>query len=75
MNNQDVCSLQEFIEGAIRDVIERKADSHIVKVDDAGESGYEHAVAPGEGCPCDPVVLYTDHVTGCRVYLHRTLEA
>ena len=72
----DVCSLQEFIEGAIRDVIERNADSHIVKVDDSGETqGYEHATAPGECCRCDPVVLYTDCITGCKVYLHRTLEA
>ena len=71
-----VCSLQEFIEGAIRDVIERKGDSHIVKLDDSGESrGYEHVISPGECCRCDPVVLYTDYVTGCKVYLHRTLEA
>lgn len=72
----DTYTLQEVIEGAIRDVIARNTDSHIIKVNDAGMTvGYEHSVAPGECCRCDPVIVYTDHVTRCRVYLHRMLEA
>ena len=70
------CTLEEFIEGAIRDVIEWKADSHIVKVDELWEQyGFEHVVLPGRGCPCDPVPVYTDPGTGYKVYVHRRLEA
>ncbi len=71
----DTCTLEEVIESAIRDVIARQADTHIVKVNEGVSSGYEHAIAAGEYCRCDPVVVYTDHVTRCKVYLHRMLEA
>ncbi len=72
----EVCTLQEFIDYAIRDVIERSADSHIVKVDEGWEEdSYQHVVDPGLCCPCDPVILYTDPGTGCKVYFHRMLEA
>ena len=72
----EACTLQEFIDDAIRDVIELRADSHIVKVDRLWEEHcYTHIVVPGERCPCDPVAVYTDPGTGFHVYVHRRLEA
>jgi hypothetical protein len=72
----EACTLQQFIDDAIRDVIELRADSHIVKVDRLWEEHcYTHIVVPGERCPCDPVAVYTDPGTGYQVYVHRRLEA
>jgi hypothetical protein len=72
----ETCTLDEVIAAAIHRVIEQEADTHIFKDDDAVKmSGYEHAIDEGQGCWCNPVVVYTDSVTGYKVYFHRTLEA
>ncbi len=66
-------ALAELIKEAIFHVEHAKQDQHIIRVDSGAQ--YEHRTVSDECCSCDPVVIYTDLITGCRVYLHRTLEA
>ena len=65
-------SLQQLIQEAIQHVERWKGDRHIL-FENGTES--EHISDAGTCCFCDPVVVYTDPVTGYRAYLHRTLEA
>jgi hypothetical protein len=66
-------ALAELVKEAIFHIEKGQADQHIIRVHSGAY--FEHTTVSDQCCSCDPVVIYTDLITGYRVYLHRTLEA
>lgn len=66
-------ALAELIKKAIIHLEQGKVDQHIIRMDNGAD--YQHRTVSDQCCSCDPMVIYTDLITGYRVYLHRTLEA